>query len=71
VEVFPLLTPQWRADTYAAGIIVQIRDYVSARGPKVGLPHAEIEAWWDDQQALILKGEFFFSLNRYLFLAER
>lgn len=71
VEITPMLTPMWRAETYAAGIMRSIRDYVRRHGPGQGLSEAEIEAWWADQQALIQRGEFFFSLNRYLFLATR
>lgn len=67
VEIVPMLTPAWRKDSYAAGIMRSIRDYVLKRG----LEAAEVEAWWADQQALIARGEFFFSLNRYVFLASR
>lgn len=71
VEVFPMLTPAWRKDTYAAGIAASIRDYALKRGPGRGLDRAEVDAWWADQQDLIARGAFFFSLNRYLFLATR
>jgi SAM-dependent methyltransferase len=71
VEVFPMLTPQWRPVSYAAGIIRAVRDYALRHGPAAGLATADIDAWWDDQQALIARGEFFFSLNRYIFLAGR
>jgi SAM-dependent methyltransferase len=71
VEIVPMLTPSWRPDSYAAGIMRQILDYARRYGPGQGLPEAEVEAWWQDQQALIARGEFFFSLNRYLFLATR
>jgi SAM-dependent methyltransferase len=71
VEIVPMLTPRWRQDSYAAGIMRSIRDYVQRHGLAQGLEPAEVEAWWTDQQALIARGEFFFSLNRYLFLAVR
>jgi ubiquinone/menaquinone biosynthesis C-methylase UbiE len=71
VEVLAMLTPSWREQTYAAGIMRQVRDYALRHGPGRGLEAAEVEAWWADQQALIAAGEFFFSLNRYLFLATR
>ena len=71
VEIVPMLSPRWRQDSYAAAIMRSIRDYVQRRGPGQGLPETEVEAWWADQQALIAGGAFFFSLNRYLFLATR
>jgi len=30
-----------------------------------------VQAWYDDQLRLAERGEFFFSLNRYAFLATR
>lgn len=32
---------------------------------------AELEAWAGDLRALARAGEYFFSLNRYMFLARR
>jgi ubiquinone/menaquinone biosynthesis C-methylase UbiE len=37
----------------------------------VGVPEGEIKAWSEDLRALAQSGEYFFSLNRYLFLATR
>ena len=48
-----------------------IRGYVSANGEKHGLTRDEVQAWYDDQLRLAERGEFFFSLNRYAFLASR
>jgi SAM-dependent methyltransferase len=71
VEVFPILSPQWRPVSYAAGIVTSIRDYALRHGPARGLPREEVEAWWADHEAQVAQGRFFFSLNRYLFLATR
>jgi arsenite methyltransferase len=71
VEILPMLSPVWQPVSYAAGIMRSIRDYARRHGPARGLEAAEIEAWWSDQQDLIARGEFFFSLNRYVFLATR
>lgn len=71
VEVTPMLSPVWQPVSYAAGIMRSIRDYVRRHGPERGVDGAELEAWWSDQQALIERGEFFFSLNRYIMLATR
>ena len=69
VEIAPLVTPGWQPVSYAAGILRTMRDFVVKAGPRRGLEAHEIQAWHDDQQDLIARGEFFFSLNRYIFLA--
>lgn len=71
VEIAPLLTPGWQPVSYAAGILRTMKDFVLKAGPERGLSVDEIQAWSADQQDLIARGEFFFSLNRYLFLATR
>lgn len=48
-----------------------IRNFVRANGEKHGLDTAEQAAWWSDQEALIAADAFFFSVNRYAFLATR
>jgi len=40
-------------------------------GLRHGLEAQELQAWWDDQQHMIGRGEFFFSVNRYAFLGTR
>lgn len=69
VEIAPLLTAGWQPVSYAAGIFRTMRDFVLKAGPGRGLTAADVQAWHDDQQDLIARGEFFFSLNRYIFLA--
>ena len=71
VEVFPMLAPEWRPASYAGGIVRSIRDYALRHGPARGLPEEEIAAWWADHEAQVAAGRFFFSLNRYIFLATR
>jgi arsenite methyltransferase len=62
--VLPLLNAGYRADTYSAGLIGFIRAFVPGRD---GLTAAEVSAWAED---LVTLGEdYFFSLNRYLFVA--
>ena len=71
VEIFPMLTPRWQPSSYAAGIFRSIAAYAREHGPGKGLAAADVEAWLADQLDLIERGEFFFSLNRYIFLATR
>lgn len=69
VEIVPMLTPHWQPKSYAGGMMRTIHGYVRANGAKHGLSADEIQGWYDDQLRLIERGEFFFSLNRYAFVA--
>lgn len=71
VEIVPMLSPRWQPVSYAAGIMKTIRGYAAANGERHGLSKEEVQAWYDDQLRLAERGEFFFSLNRYAFLATR
>jgi SAM-dependent methyltransferase len=71
VEVVPMLAPQWQPVSYAAGIMRTIHGYARANGAAQGLSAEETQAWYDDQLRLAERGEFFFSVNRYAFLATR
>jgi ubiquinone/menaquinone biosynthesis C-methylase UbiE len=63
-SVLPLLNAGYRADTYSAGLIGFISAFVPGRD---GLTAAEVSAWADDLATL--GADYFFSLNRYLFVA--
>ena len=52
-------------------IMRAIHGYARGNGAKYGLTDAETQAWHEDQLRLIERGEFFFSVNRYAFLATR
>lgn len=71
VDVVPMLSAHYQPATYAAGIMRTISNYVRTNAARHGLTAQELQAWWDDQQQLIARGEFFFSVNRYAFLATR
>jgi arsenite methyltransferase len=71
VEIVPMFSPRWQPVSYAGGMIRSIRSFVAANGHRFGLEPEEREAWWSDQEALIAADEFFFSVNRYAFLATR
>lgn len=63
-EVVPILNIGYREATYSAGMIGLVGDFVSGRG---GISAGEAAAW---QAALREMGDrYFFSLNRYLFVA--
>jgi len=62
--VLPLLNAGYRADTYSAGLIGFIAAFVPGRD---GLTNQDVAAWAEDLVGL--GADYFFSLNRYLFLA--
>ncbi len=65
-DVIPLVNPELHVNTYSHGMMGLIASYVAGRR---GVTREEAEAWAADLQALGKAGEYFFSLNRYLFLA--
>jgi arsenite methyltransferase len=69
--IVPMFSPRWQPASYAGGMIRSIRNFVRANGEKHGLDAAEQAAWWSDQESLIAADAFFFSINRYAFLATR
>jgi arsenite methyltransferase len=62
--VIPLLNAGYDPNTFSAGMIGFIKAFVAGRD---GLSEAETSAWADD--LLALGSDYFFSLNRYQFLA--
>ena len=64
-EVIPLVNTRYDPDTYSAGVIDVISGYTRKR-----LAEGEAAAWADDLRELGARGEYFFSLNRYLFIAQ-
>lgn len=71
VEIVPMLSAGYQPVSYAAGIMKSIHGFVRANGARHGLSDDDVQAWHDDQLRLIERGAFFFSLNRYAFLALR
>lgn len=63
-----LLDPDYDPDSYGAASPAVIAEYVSGRG---GLDAAEVQAWLDELAELGAEGHWFFSMNRYLFLAQK
>lgn len=71
VEILPMLSPRWQPESYAGGMLRTIHGFVRGAAERFGLAAEDIQAWRDDQQALIERDEFFFSVNRYAFLVTR
>lgn len=66
VGVLPLLNTDYREDVYSHGLIDFVTGFVPGRG---GVTDDEVRAWADDLRGL--GPDYFFSLNRYVFLATR
>jgi arsenite methyltransferase len=67
-EVLVLFSPEYDPDTYSIANGQIMADFAVAQGR---LPREETEAWMRDLQRLGSEGRYFFSLNRYLFLATK
>ena len=68
VTMIPLVNVELSDHTYSAGMIDVVARFVAGRGG-VGLDEAA--RWAEDVRSQAARGEYFFSLSRYLFLAER
>ena len=67
-EVIPICNPTLHPDTYSFGILHAIQGFVAGRGD---VSREEAHAWADELRELGRSGEYFFSVNRYLFGAVR
>jgi len=66
VSVFTLLNSEYGDHTVSHGLIALIAAFVSGRQ---GITDADVAAWAADLRELGTSDHYFFSLNRYLFLA--
>lgn len=67
-QVIPLFNPAYDENTYSNRIIDLIVPFLIGRN---GITRDEAEAWARELRQFGDRGEYFFSLNRYLFLAKR
>ncbi|MDX1654516.1 MAG: methyltransferase domain-containing protein [Candidatus Competibacteraceae bacterium] len=67
-QALTLYCPEYSNCNYAHSLIRAIAETVAGRG---GISQQETEDWVRDLEGLGRRGEFFFSLNRYLFLVEK
>lgn len=65
-SIIPIFNPEYHPNTFAAGILDGIRGFVAGRQ---GITKEEADGWANDLRALGASGEFFFSINRYVFQA--
>ena len=68
VEVIPIINTEYDPNTYSYSMISVMEKFGVGRqnfGP------AELHAWADDLKQISERGEYFFSVNRYAFLAHK
>ncbi len=68
IQVIPLVNVAYQPHTYSYGITRMISNFVAGRG---GVSKDEADAWRQEFRDLSARGEYFFSLNRFLFLATK
>jgi len=71
VEIVPMMSVGFQPHSYPAGIMRAIRSFVRGNAEKHGLSENDVQRWYDDQLRLAELGAFFFSVNRYMFVASK
>lgn len=64
----PMFNPEFRDNTYGKGMLEIMRSFAIG---KDGISESEADAWYAEFAHLAAQDKFFFSLNRYLFIAEK
>ena len=67
-EIVPLFNPTFDENTYSNRLIDLIVTFVTDR---FGIDSDEAGSWADDLRSAGARGHYFFSLNRYLFIANK
>jgi arsenite methyltransferase len=67
-DVIPMFNPEYHANTYSYGLIDLMASFVVGRQ---GVTEDEAATWAAEFRDLGKQGRYFFSLNRYLFAAEK
>ena len=67
-DVIPMFNPEYQENTFAKGALSIMASFAVGRK---GVSQEEASAWLAEFADLGKQGEFFFSLNRYLFVADK
>jgi ubiquinone/menaquinone biosynthesis C-methylase UbiE len=67
-EVIPMFNPEYDPNTFSHGLLALMASFVVGRQ---GVTKEEAAAWHAEFASLGRQGRYFFSLNRYLFAAEK
>ncbi len=65
-EVIPIFSPRYTDHSYVASMTLMIATYCVG---KDGLTKDDVDGWLTGQMAVAARGDWFFSLNRYVFTA--
>ena len=68
VSVFPILNLEWSDAAYSTGLATSIREFVAKRGD-IGAD--ELADWAEELPRLSRQGRYFFSSNRFIFIASK
>ena len=64
----PMFNPEFADNTYGKGLLAMMASFAAGRN---GVTQSEADAWFAEFATLGREGNFFFSLNRYLFVADK
>jgi ubiquinone/menaquinone biosynthesis C-methylase UbiE len=67
-DVIPMFNPEYHDNTYAKQMLAMMASFAVGRK---GVSREEASAWYNEFEELGKQGKFFFSLNRYLFVADK
>ena len=67
-DVIPMFNPEYEENTFAKGVLSIMASFAVGRK---GVSQHEANAWLAEFADLGKRGEFFFSLNRYVFVADK
>ena len=67
-DAIPMFNPEYRENTYGRGLLAIMATFAIGRK---GVSREEADAWLAEFAELDKQGKFFFSLNRYLFVADK
>ena len=67
-DVIPMFNPEYHENTYGKGLLGFMASFAVGRK---GVSQEEADAWLAEFAELGRQGKFFFSLNRYLFVADK
>ena len=65
-EAYPIVNPELQPNTFAWGMLRGISSFVADRRD---VTREDAKAWLAEIEGLAADGAFFFSINRYIFLA--
>ncbi len=66
-DVIPMFNPEYHENTFGRGLLRHMASFAVGRK---GISQEEADAWLAEFAELGKQGKFFFSLNRYLFVAK-